>query len=131
MTKNYVYLMQQVDDGPVKVGYSTNVCKRHIDIQHANPLEIKFIFAVEIGLAAEARKVEAMMIRRLWKDRIRGEWFDGRCLSFAKMILLEQGTPIKTLEFWEPGLYGDDNNRGKAHWLDAKDRKAAFKVRIT
>jgi hypothetical protein len=118
MAMNYVYLMQHENNGPVKIGFSKNVFLRWVNLNDNSPIQLKFIMAIKAGSVTKAKEIEAGLIKKLWRDRIRGEWFQNTCLGYAKMLFLELGTPIKSLEFWEPGLY---DRASKLHWMDGQE----------
>ena len=108
MPVHYVYMMRQENGGPVKIGRSANVFLRWKNMNSDNPIGTDFIMAVEVNSLADAKTVEAEILKKLWRDNIRGEWFDGGCAGYAKLLLLEYGSPIKSLEFWKPGLYDNE-----------------------
>lgn len=117
---NYVYLIQCGSHGPFKIGYTRNVFKRISGIQVDNWEEVNFVMAVA-PMVGSAKQLERKIHKRLKAQRLRGEWFHQPAITYAKMLMREAGTPIKSLEHWEPGLY-DDTRPGPA--------RASIDVRI-
>lgn len=76
-----VYVMQQVQSRPVKIGYSTNVANRHKNLQASNPNHLNLLWHTPGG-----RDLEDALHRRFHKYRVHGEWFDFGRLDPVKQI---------------------------------------------
>lgn len=82
-----VYVIGEVDDGPVKIGYAADAWKRLGELQIGNPRELCLYFAQP---RVDARLVEAASHRELGARRLRGEWFDvdpGTAVCTLNLIL--------------------------------------------
>ena len=65
-----IYFIQSGDNGPVKIGQSTNVASRLKCLQSASPNKLKLLYC------HESDKFSEPMIRHLFNEiLIRGEWF--------------------------------------------------------
>lgn len=74
-----VYFLRMGEDGPVKIGISSDVKKRVKTLQTAIPYELKLLGAIPGGARAEA------FLHQLFDSyRLKGEWFtaDPVLLSF-------------------------------------------------
>ena len=69
--KGWVYFAASGEDGPVKIGWAKDPEKRLHSLQTGHPEELDLI-----ALIPGTRHLEADIHRRLWKSRLRGEWFD-------------------------------------------------------
>lgn len=65
-----VYFAREMPDGPIKIGFATNVERRLNNLQIGNPREIKVVAAFPGTLATEDR-----VHRLFFNDHLRGEWF--------------------------------------------------------
>lgn len=83
-----VYFIRAGENGPVKIGFSTDIAQRVRDLQTASPHELK-VEAVVIGTQA----VEAWFHRLLRKWHIRGEWFalSDDLISYALGCMVDEG----------------------------------------
>lgn len=72
--KQYVYIIG-CDDHPVKIGYSTNVQARLIDLQVGQARKLRIYHFAEIK-DGRGREVEKLCHRRIAHHRLNGEWFD-------------------------------------------------------
>lgn len=66
-----VYMIQAGKDGPVKIGWSANVLKRHLAIQPTLPVE-----TIVIRLIDSDRWVEHWLHQKFTHVRLLGEWFN-------------------------------------------------------
>jgi hypothetical protein len=72
----WTYLIQQIPDGPIKIGWSrTNGLRRLAELQAANPNELRIVCIIE------GREREAELHERFADRRIRGEWFSPSILD--------------------------------------------------
>lgn len=71
MRGGYIYFVQGVDGGPVKIGWSENPEKRLEQLQAASPDQLRILDYI-IG----DRHHERALHGRLSEYRLRGEWFD-------------------------------------------------------
>ena len=101
----------QAGGGPIKVGYAKNVWNRWNGIQADNHEEIRFLMAVELPDKDHAKDLEKLIHKKMRRHHVRGEWFDADSVAYAKMLLLDDSRkPIKSLEYWLPGLYDRESN---------------------
>lgn len=68
--RGYVYFIQAGDDGPIKVGYSTDICGRLSGLQTSNHERLSLI-----ACFAGNREAEAAAHGALAAHRLRGEWY--------------------------------------------------------
>ena len=69
-SKTYIYFIQQGDDGPIKVGYSTSPEERLRALQTASPYSLRLLKVVEGGEA-----LEKQIHTRFAENQLQGEWF--------------------------------------------------------
>jgi hypothetical protein len=86
-----VYFVQAGDDGPVKIGFSTDTQRRLKELQTASPAPLKLLAQV-IGTPA----IEAFVHKVLRKKHVRGEWYaiDDDDISYALGRLFEEGLTL-------------------------------------
>jgi hypothetical protein len=70
--KGYVYFMQAVDGGPIKIGWAKDPEKRLAAHQVSSASELKLL-----GAMWGTQDVERKWHARFAHLRIRGEWFEG------------------------------------------------------
>lgn len=70
MTEPVVYFIQVGSDGPIKVGFTTNIEKRILGIRHGLPESAQLLATIPGG-----KKLEKAIHRGLSEYRMRGEWF--------------------------------------------------------
>ena len=68
----YVYVVQSIHGGAVKVGYSDDPVKRLGGLQTGHPQELRII-----GLCRGNSATERDIHKALKRHHARGEWFDG------------------------------------------------------
>ena len=68
--KSVAYFLRAGLDGPIKIGFTSNLRHRLTSIETSSSEEI-FILSVIDG----ARELEQELHRRFWPHRVRGEWF--------------------------------------------------------
>lgn len=73
MAKGFVYLVAEAEEGPVKIGRSSDYWKRLKEIQIGNPRPLRL---KALLYTRECEVIEAQVHDRLGRRRIRGEWFD-------------------------------------------------------
>jgi hypothetical protein len=84
--EGWTYLIQSIDGGPVKIGFTRgNPDDRLKSIQTNSPDELRIIARLP-GI-----DLEPILHERYAADRIRGEWFDG---SVAERVLDEFSSPV-------------------------------------
>lgn len=67
----YVYFIQAVDGGPIKIGKAFNVRERLAGLQTGNPKELRIL-----GAMVGDTDVEGKVHKEFAGSRIRGEWFE-------------------------------------------------------
>lgn len=67
----YVYFIQAVSGGPIKIGWAADVGSRFNSLQVAHWSELKIL-----AVAAGTRDLEKLLHTKFIKHRVRGEWFD-------------------------------------------------------
>lgn len=76
----YVYFLQMGEDGPIKIGFSQDVCERVASLQTNQPFPLRLI-GVEIGSFATEKALHRRFL--VYQTRPNSEWF------FPKPELLE------------------------------------------
>jgi hypothetical protein len=89
LIKQYVYFIQQGDDGPIKVGTAHNVEKRLADLQIASPHKLNLRLTVN-GDASVEYKFHCIFK----KSGIRGEWFHPSSALLRFIRAANEGKPI-------------------------------------
>lgn len=69
----WVYFIQSVDGGPVKIGYAKDVEKRLGHLQSGSPVILQVVLKIESDMPI---RLEQELHQRYSRYRIRGEWFD-------------------------------------------------------
>ena len=69
--EEFVYFIQSVNGGPIKIGYAENVNTRLNELQIGNPEELQVIKTIRGG-----RDVETTIHEAFKQYRLRGEWFN-------------------------------------------------------
>lgn len=96
----YVYLIQAGENGPVKIGATTDPRKRLIGLQVGHYEVLRILAIIPDSVAREAQLHEWFKA-----DHIRGEWFrfSDAIQTFAALaILYNQTTPLPPLQIPEP-----------------------------
>jgi hypothetical protein len=70
-TEGFVYFVQEGDDGPIKIGWASDLVDRLERLQTGNPRELRIIASLP-----GSRATEAVFHQRFADRRIRNEWFD-------------------------------------------------------
>lgn len=86
----YVYFIQAVIGGPVKIGTALNPWVRMTELQSGNPEKLRLIAVMHGG-----SKLERACHTRLADDRLRGEWFRSSELLAALIDELAYAPPRK------------------------------------
>ena len=73
-----IYLIQMGDDGPVKIGISTNIKSRLNELQTGCPKKLKLIKILPFKTYEEEEELQ----QKFKKYRIRGEWFSKDILKY-------------------------------------------------
>lgn len=76
MSEQYLYLISESADGPVKVGISRNPGARLIELQQGNSRKLKIIAEFICEDRAKARFVERQILEMHGAIRLVGEWLD-------------------------------------------------------
>ena len=95
-SRGYVYAVQELVDGPVKIGMSYDPRARLADLQHASPYPLA-IRAVMLGWAETERRI----LTRWASQRIRGEWFEAE--AAAPLIAFVRGAGIAQVIAFDNG----------------------------
>lgn len=66
-----IYFFQEEDDGPIKIGHSSDPLTRRGQLQTGNPRELK-----TLGVMVGNVNVESQLHEQFAPYRIRGEWFE-------------------------------------------------------
>lgn len=82
-----VYFAQAGENGPIKIGFATNVVRRMWELQVNSPDRIQALGTIEGDQTAERA-----LHRRFSEDRISGEWFRP---SSALLSLVETASPVE------------------------------------
>ena len=67
-----IYFVQSGDDGPIKIGYTSNPPDRMKMLQIGNP-NLLHLRAVILGATVEQ---ERLLQDAFWHDYVRGEWYE-------------------------------------------------------
>lgn len=67
----YIYFIQAIKGGPVKIGRTRSPADRMKQIQSCNPEELRFL-----SLSKGTARDELDLHKRFGPQRIRGEWFE-------------------------------------------------------
>lgn len=67
---SYVYFIQAVDGGPIKIGYGADVTARLNGLQTGSPVTLRII-----GICEGDRELEQKLHKELAAHHVRGEWF--------------------------------------------------------
>lgn len=65
-----IYFIQQGDNGPIKIGYTTDLLSRMDTLQTGSPYKLNLVLCFQ-GFVTTERELHA----KFRKDRMRGEWF--------------------------------------------------------
>lgn len=83
MAEQYVYAVRELPDGPVKIGFATNVRHRVSTLQTGNSSDLKLIWMTR-GSGNLERKIH-MRLAKFWT---RGEWFDFGDVESERLALM-------------------------------------------
>lgn len=72
----------QVESGPIKIGFTSNVRHRFIGVQTGNHEEVNVIGWIENATRSDERELH----QRLAQFRIRGEWFKAEPAVLAAVV---------------------------------------------
>lgn len=70
MAEQYVYVIQAVESGRIKIGIAKNPTKRLAMLQVGSPERLELM-----GSAVGGRSLEIRLHAELHRDRLHGEWF--------------------------------------------------------
>ena len=70
----YLYIIENVDNGLVKIGYSLDPHRRCASLQTGSSAELRVAHTVAVA-EDRARLLEQQMHRDVGPYRVRGEWF--------------------------------------------------------
>ena len=85
----HVYFIQQGEDGPIKIGFSTDVEGRLKSLQTATPYPLVLLGVMEGNITTEARLHGLFQFCRL-----SGEWFEPR--DVLLQFIRDQAVPLET-----------------------------------
>lgn len=83
-----VYVIQQKNDGPIKIGESTSLVSRMTVLKQGNPYSFNFLAAVDGNT-----DLESALHQRFDRYKIRGEWFHP-CREILNYISNVQGNNV-------------------------------------
>ena len=89
MKEWHLYFIQQNDDGPIKIGITTNVASRLSSVQCGNPQKLNLLFSLPYPSKEHARADERYLHFLFEHLKISGEWFE------PKPFLVERIEVIK------------------------------------
>lgn len=84
--RHHVYIIQEGDDGPVKVGIARNAFWRRQDLQSGNFRRLYLRGVYECAERSDAVVLEARILSNFEKLRIGGEWLNIDPASVAAFI---------------------------------------------
>lgn len=84
--KVYFVRSGESEKSPVKIGFTSNLSQRMIDLQCANFNEIKCLFALPCESEQQARDLESFFHWKLKHCHVRGEWFDISDINVAGIL---------------------------------------------
>ena len=70
----YVYFIQVVENGPIKIGKTRNIASRLISLQSGNHEKIVLLYSLH-NTKPKIRLIERSLHDRFKRHKIRGEWF--------------------------------------------------------
>lgn len=79
--EGWVYFLQSIDGGPVKIGSSTNLLYRLSRIQECSPTRLRLLAVQSGGMYAEF-----LYHVELARWRLHGEWFDERAPFLSYLL---------------------------------------------
>ncbi len=83
----FIYFIQPVGGGPIKIGTTTNLLRRFNTIQSNSPVPLKLVHYMDGGRVEESMLHEKFKDERLW-----GEWFSSLpVLAYLRFLKSEQG----------------------------------------
>lgn len=68
--RTFIYVVQEEEAGPIKIGLASNIETRVCSLQTGNPRELRLLLAIEGD-----RSVERRLHRQAKPYQLRGEWF--------------------------------------------------------
>lgn len=71
---------------PVKIGFTSNISQRLVDLQCGNHEEIHCLLALVCESEKQARDLESYFHWKLKHCHVRGEWFDINNVSIPKIL---------------------------------------------
>jgi hypothetical protein len=80
-------LQQEGGDRHVKIGYSCNLDNRIQGLINSSSYQLKLIGTIYADDKEHAMRLEKSIHTRLRRYRIRGEWFDPKCLGAMKDLI--------------------------------------------
>lgn len=143
--KHYLYAISNGEQ--VKLGMSSDVNKRIKALQTSSPSELVLLWKYYIAnTPSEAIKVEKMLHRACKEFRIRGEWFDKKCIDivnsfnpnkkhvakweFAKLITVESRRKNGVLNFSVETIRRNRVVNGMNRVSDQLDTAELYQVEI-
>ena len=80
----YFYLVGSSENGPTKIGMSSNLNLRLLQLQTGNPEKLEFLYTQECGDCFLAETIESAVLNRFRNRALCGEW-----VSASKQEILE------------------------------------------
>lgn len=85
----HFYVVQEGDDGPVKIGIARNAFWRRSDLQTGNPRKIFLRAIYECEGRSTALILEAAVLLEFADQRILGEWISAPLAAMVKFVELQ------------------------------------------
>jgi len=87
----FVYFLQSGQDGPIKIGYTTDIQKRIKALQTAHPFPLKLLLVINGNVDDESK-----LHKKFNSLRLCGEWFspDEKLLQYIEKL---KAKSVKTL----------------------------------
>lgn len=73
----FVYFIRAGKKGAIKIGHARDVQRRLDQFQVGNPFKLILLAKIPCASKAHASEIEKRLHKHFWKQRIRGEWFQG------------------------------------------------------
>lgn len=87
--KPIIYVVQQIPDGPCKIGISKDPVKHIKRIQEENPNEIKLELMINPGTLS-AKTLAKRVCEKLSNFRVRGDWFGGISITTIEETIISE-----------------------------------------
>jgi len=101
-----LYFIQSGENGPIKIGHSSDPDERLASLQVGNPQHLRLLAAVEFGSDAAAQ--EQLCHRTFRVEHIRGEWFQPSHLLIGTIYCMKNEIPFSVVPDSEILIDGRD-----------------------